>query len=759
MLSYRKILVSGIVQGVGFRPFCDHLAEKLGLGGSVRNTSGGVVVEIIGEESALDRYQRALSEENPPASVVTSVVVLEDGLAPDNGGGPFVILESRKEEEQSALIPPDLAICEDCLAEMRDPRNRRFRHPFINCTNCGPRYTIIKGLPYDRPETAMAPFTMCLRCQREYDDSSDRRYHAQPNGCFDCGPSVWLADGDGKILSRKDEAIRKCSLLLDEGAILAVKGIGGFHIACSPFDDEVVAKLRRRKGRKDKPFAVMAPSIEEARKMAYIPKIAEELILSPRKPIVLCCRRKEYPLSELVAPGQKTVGILLPYTPIHHLILEGKKGLIMTSANFSDEPIVSANDKALSGLRGIADYFLLNDRDIYMAVDDSVAAPLGRSYFLLRRARGYTPAPMAMKVKAPVILGAGAEMKASFCLSRGNMVFPGQYLGDMKQRETAAYYGRALKHFLELYKLAPKYLVHDLHPQFLSTAAALKYLPPLERETLAVQHHHAHLAACLLENGLSGPALGVIFDGTGYGSDGTIWGGEFLVGGFRDFTRAGSFLPSRLPGGDAAVKEPWRYALSLLEATFGREEAEKISRRLWPSRSEQINQVLSILPFSPVTTSCGRFFDGVSALLGLGETVSFDGQAAMALEGAAEGHRIRAPFESARREGAVVLDWRPSVRWVVENLTNYPVPILAGALHSGLAKIIVEICKVISEEKALDQVVLSGGVWQNRRLTATVKKLLEREGLEVYIHTLTPPNDECVSVGQVAIGAEKWGTN
>ena len=759
MLSYRKILVSGIVQGVGFRPFCAHLAEKLGLSGSVRNTSGGVVVEIRGEESGLEKYQKALSEENPPASVVTSVVTLESGLAPDEEGAPFVILESRREEEQSALIPPDLAVCEDCLAEMRDPLNRRFRYPFINCTNCGPRYTIIKDLPYDRPETAMASFTMCTQCQKEYEDSHDRRYHAQPNGCFDCGPSVWLADGSGKILSRRDDAIRKTSLLLDEGAIVAIKGVGGFHIACSPFDDETVAKLRKRKGRKDKPFAVMASSMAEAEKMAFIPKIGAELLLSPRKPIVLCCRRKEYLLSELVAPGQKTVGILLPYTPLHHLILQDKKALIMTSANFSDEPIVSANDKALSGLAGIADYFLLNDRDIYMAIDDSVAAPIGRSYFLLRRARGYTPAPMAMKMSAPVILGAGAEMKASFCLSRGNMVFPGQYLGDMKQRETAAYYGRALKHFLELYKLEPKFMAHDLHPQFLSTAAALNYLPSFNGETLAVQHHHAHLAACLLENGLPGPAIGVILDGTGYGSDGTIWGGEFLVGGFKDFSRAGNFFPSRLPGGDAAVKEPWRYALSLLEETFGREEAKSLSQGLWPTRGEQIAQVLSILPFSPVTTSCGRFFDGIAALLGLGETVSFDGQAAMALEGAAEGDKICAPFELGRPEGPVILDWRPAVRWVVENLEALPVSILGGAVHTGLAKIIVQICKIISSERALRQVVLSGGVWQNRRLTATVKKLLEREGMEVFIHTLVPPNDEGVSVGQVAIGAQKWGTN
>ncbi len=756
MLSYRKILVSGIVQGVGFRPFCARLADRLGLSGSVRNTSGGVEIELTGDREILDQYLRILPSESPPASVITSTVVIEDRISEDPEEKTFFILESKREKEQYVLIPPDLGVCEECETEMRDASDRRYRYPFINCTNCGPRYTIIKDLPYDRPKTAMASFPMCASCSREYHDSSNRRFHAQPNACFDCGPSVWLVDGKGKKLSAGDDAIRKCSRFLDEGQIVAVKGIGGFHIACTPFSDEVVALLRQRKGRKDKPFAVMASSFQEAEKMAYIPKSARKLLLSPSKPIVLCCRKKEYPLSHFVAPEQKTVGILLPYSPLHHLLLEGKKALIMTSANFSDEPIVSANDRALSSLEGIADYFLLHNRDIYMPIDDSVAAPLGRSFFLLRRARGYTPAPMAIQAETPVILGAGAEMKASFCLSRGNMVFPGQYLGDMKQKETAVYYGRALKHFLSLYALTPEYLVHDLHPQFLSTVAALENLPAFKGESMAVQHHHAHLAACLLENGIQGPAIGMIFDGTGYGEDGTVWGGEFLFGGFRGFSRVGSFLPFRLPGGDAAVKEPWRCGLSLLAEAFGETIALRTAHELWPGRKVQISQVLSILPAFPATTSCGRFFDGIASILGLAETISFDGQAAMALEGIAEGGRLQAPFSVERRDGKILLDWRPAVRWVFDNLHETPKKILAGGVHTGLAFAVSEICERIAEDTGNRVVALSGGVWQNRRLTATVKRLLEERKLQPLLHRLVPPNDECVSVGQVAIGAEMW---
>ncbi|HCL80335.1 MAG TPA: carbamoyltransferase HypF, partial [Synergistaceae bacterium] len=669
-------------------------------------------------------------------------------------GTAFDILESRREDEQSVLIPPDLATCDDCLAEMTDPSDRRYRYPFINCTNCGPRYTIIRALPYDRPKTTMAPFPMCPACRKEYEDHADRRFHAQPNACFDCGPSLWLTDPAGQVTARGQGAVERCSRLLDEGKIVAVKGIGGFHIACSPFREDVVATLRRRKRRPDKPFAVMVPSLGEAERLVHLPAVARKLLSSPQRPVVLCCERSPSPIARGIAPGQRSLGIMLPYSPIHHLLLAGTSALVMTSANFSDAPIVSGNDEALDSLREIVDFILFSDRDIHMPIDDSVAVPFGRTFFLTRRARGYTPIPMAVKGDVPVLFGAGAEMKGSFCIARGNLLFPGQYLGDMKQRGTAVYYNRAIDHFLSLYNLRPEYLVHDMHPQFIPTALAMKKLAGTYRETLAVQHHHAHFAACLLENGHDGQAIGVLFDGTGYGPDGTIWGGEFFVGDASGYRRLGHLFPSRLPGGDASVREPWRYALALLSEAFG-EEASALGLSLWPEEAERIHQILSLLPSSPVTTSCGRLFDGAAALLGIGATVSYDGQAAMELEGVAWG-QLEAPFLVEERDAVLLLDWRPAVRWLLEERQRLSVAELAGGIHRGLARGVLEVCRRIRERTGLETVALSGGVWQNRRLLAETVLRLRRDGFTPLLHRLVPPNDECVSVGQVAVGASRW---
>ncbi len=756
MLLHKKILVSGIVQGVGFRPFCARLAHQLNLSGSVINTSGGVEIELLGDDEKINQFEKRLLSDAPSASVITSLVELLSASLDREPEGGFYILKSRREEKQLVLIPPDLAVCSRCLGEMRDPADRRFRYPFINCTDCGPRYTIIRELPYDRPKTTMADFPMCPECGREYSDPSDRRFHAQPDACFACGPTLWLTDNRGREIARGDEAVRRCSSLLGEGKICAVKGIGGFHIACTPFSDEVLSELRRRKGRRDKPFALMAASLEEAEKIARISAAGKRLLLSPQRPIVLFCPRREYPVSPLVAPGVRNLGIMLPYSPLHYLLLEGKAALVMTSANFSDSPIVSDNEEALSSLGEIVDFFLFSDRDIHMPIDDSVASPMGSTYFLIRRARGYTPIPMTMRKKAPVILGAGAEMKASFCLSRDSLVFPGQYLGDMKQRGTAAYYQRALNHFLSLYALKPECLVHDLHPQFISTAMAEKTLGSFQGERMAVQHHHAHLAACLLENDREGPAIGLILDGTGYGADGTIWGGEILVGDASGYDRRGHFLPFSLPGGDKAVQEPWRTAFSLLEKTYGIDEAARKGSRLWKNRPGQGEQVLALLPWSPVTTSCGRFFDGASALLGLAEKISYDGQAAMALEGIAEGS-LAAPFEIFLEDGRHVLDWRPAVKWLMDSKGTLSVPLIAGGVHGGLAEALVKICAALRIERGINEVVLSGGVWQNRRLLAFTLRGLRGEGFVPLVHRLLPPNDECVSVGQVAAGAAWWG--
>ena len=757
MLLKTRILVSGVVQGVGFRPFCARLADSEGIKGFALNSTSGVEMELHGENGDLDRFLSRLVVENPPASIIQNVEVIEERGPSSAPPDTFEIKESRKDTRKAALIPADLALCADCLAEMKDPSNRRFRYPFINCTNCGPRYSIIRELPYDRPATTMSSFRMCPECSREYSAPTDRRFHAEPNACPVCGPSVWLTDSDGTVQASNDEAVRLASSLLKDGNILAVKGIGGFHIACSPFNDDTVALLRSRKRRKDKPFAVMTSSLEAANRLVYLPATARRLLLSPAAPIVLCCSRHcpsndtGRAVSLLVAPGQRTLGVMLPYTPLHHLIMEGMDALVMTSANFSDAPIVSDNTTALRSLATIVDFFLLSDRDIQMPIDDSVAMPLGRSFFLLRRGRGFTPLPLAFPEGGnSSILGTGAEMKGSFCFSRGDQLLPGQYIGDMKQRDTLAYYNRALEHFTRLYEMKPEIVAYDKHPQYTSSFLAKKLARSFEAETVAVQHHHAHFAACLFENGVDEDGVGVIFDGTGYGEDGSIWGGEILIGGRSDFRRAGHFLPSRLPGGDAAVKEPWRYALGLLSDVYGRDAALSIGQRLWGAHADMMGMVLDTLPFSPITTSCGRFFDAAAALLGLCDVATYDGQAAMSLEGIATG-TLAAPFKVSRSGELLIIDWRPAIRWIVDSMPHLPRSEIAGGVHGGFAGVVAEVCRELCDMEGLRHVALSGGVWQNRRLASCASRLLRLNGMEPLLHRLLPPNDECVSVGQVVV--------
>ncbi|MDI9371383.1 MAG: carbamoyltransferase HypF, partial [Synergistota bacterium] len=699
MLYKTRIVVSGIVQGVGFRPFCARLARSEGISGFALNTSAGVEMELHGEGGSLDRFLSRISLENPPASAVYKVEVIDERHPSPRPPAGFEIHESRREARNTAMIPADLSTCSDCLSEMKDPSNRRYRYPFINCTNCGPRYSIISELPYDRPTTTMSEFKMCPECHGEYSDPLNRRFHAEPNACPVCGPLVWLADSRGSVLEHEDRAVRLASSLLGEGKILAVKGIGGFHLACSPFSDETVALLRSRKKREHKPFAVMVSSLRTAERLAYVPDIAKKLLLSPAAPIVLCCarRREEGGVSRFVAPGQRTLGLMLPYTPLHHLLLEEIDALVMTSANFSDAPIVSDNEIALRSLAPIVDFFLLSDRDIRMPIDDSVAAPLGRSFFLMRRGRGYTPLPITFPGKDDsVILGTGAEMKGGFCFSRAGRLIPGQYLGDMKQRETLAYYNRSLEHFMRLYELKPEVVAYDMHPRYLSSRIAERLAVDHGAETVAVQHHHAHFAACLFENGVDGEAMGLIFDGTGYGEDGGAWGGEIFVGDISRYERAGHFLPSRLPGGDAAILEPWRYAVGLLHDVYGKEEALSIGREIWGSRSMKVEILLETLPFSPPTTSCGRLFDAAAALLGLCDVASYDGQAAMSLEAAATG-TLEAPFKVDRAGGLFIIDWRPVIRWIVESKNRLPLSEIAGGVHAGLAKAVAGICRAIRD--------------------------------------------------------------
>lgn len=752
-MNRKVFLVKGVVQGVGFRPFCSRMAKELELGGSVQNNSSGVIIELYGTDKNIKTFMERLIEEAPPLAMIQAIEVVCEDDVPE-GLKDFTIRTSEKQEIQQVLIPPDIATCDDCLREMRDPGDKRYRYPFINCTNCGPRYTIIKGLPYDRTKTTMACFPMCEDCSREYHDVTDRRYHAQPNACSRCGPTLWICDVKGKRLAINDEAIELTKRYLKMGKILAIKGVGGYHLACDPKNDEAVRTLRVRKRRRDKPFALMAKNLDAARKVVFINEMAEKLLLSPRRPIVVCPKRSCDRLSDYVAPNIDTYGVMLPYTPVHHLLLEDQDLLIMTSANLSDEPLVAGNREALRDLGSIADYFLMHDRDIYVKIDDSVIALAGRTPILTRRARGYVPQPYISKDLLPPIFGAGGEMKSTFSVAHDHYIFTSQYLGDLKELSSISLYEHVMDLFLLLYEISPSYLVYDKHPLYLSTRIAKNKLSHI-KDSIAVQHHHAHLAACLWDNHFTGEAIGLILDGTGYGDDGNIWGGEFLVGSAKNFIRVGNFLNAPLPGGDKAVLEPWRFALSLLVETFGKEKALELARMFWPKREKMLEPILRNLGIYIKTSSAGRLFDAAASILGLRDVVSYDAQAAIELEAMAKGKEC-APFDIKDEGSDLLLDWRPAIEWLVEGLKHKGKEQLAAGFHDGLSRALVEVSKRLASQTGIRHVALSGGVWQNKRLLSVTSALLKKEGLEPLVHKNTSPNDECISLGQVAVGIDHW---
>ncbi|MDR1622514.1 MAG: carbamoyltransferase HypF [Synergistaceae bacterium] len=752
-----ELLVTGVVQGVGFRPFCAREAKALGLTGTVRNTPGGVELVVEGKESVIDEYLRILWEEHPGAAVVTDVRVRRSPLE-RRAFADFSVAPSAgaNEEDRNVLIPADLAVCEECLAEMKDPRNRRYRYPFINCTNCGPRYTIIRALPYDRPLTTMVDFPMCPDCRREYSDPNHRRYHAQPNACPVCGPKVRLCDPAGQTLCEGEDAITRLGGEIAKGKLAAVKGVGGFHIACLP-EDAPLRELRLRKHRPDKPFALMVRDVDAARSIVEVSPDAERLLAGVQRPIVLCPAKAGSSISPLTAPGQKRLGIMLPYTPLHHLIMEKFEALVMTSANLGDAPIASSDEEVFSSLSRVVDFALCHNRAIHTAIDDSVLLPAGSFPIFLRRARGYVPNPMTLPLDAPNILAAGAQMKATYTLTLGRTLFPGQYLGDLGQLGTAVYYKNSLKHFLGLYGIKPRVLAFDKHPGYAAAGLAKEFLDPERTSLCPVQHHHAHLASVLLDNARFDPVIGVVFDGTGYGDDGTLWGGEFLVGDARGFTRMASLRPSRLPGGERAIHEPWRYALALLSETVGAEDAKKIAAALWPEFRIRVDPVLAAAGVSPVTTSCGRLFDGFAALLNLCPAATYDGQAAMTLENAAEGHEIL-NFGIEDKGNFVHLDWRGAVRSLLGSQafggeSGLGVGRQAAAFHRGLARGVADVCVLLREKTGLGCAALSGGVWQNRFLLDLTCRELRSRGLAVLTHRALSPNDEGVSAGQALVAA------
>ncbi|WP_029166478.1 carbamoyltransferase HypF [Aminiphilus circumscriptus] len=750
-------LVIGTVQGVGFRPFCVRLAARHGVGGDIRNTSRGVEVLLEGESTAVDAFLRDLTASPPPLAMINDISVQERTLLSSSPRSAFSILPSLSQEEQQVFIPPDVATCAECLAEIKNPRERRFRYPFTNCTNCGPRFTIITSLPYDRPGTTMASFPLCPSCAKEYEDVNDRRYHAQPVACPACGPRLRFLSRDGEELALENEALLRASCALREGHIVAIKGLGGFHLAVRPEDHEAILRLRQRKVRPHKPFALMVKDTTVAKRLVRLSAKAEALLVSPAAPILLCFIKEKGILSPLVAPYRNTLGIMLPYTPLHHLLMEDFDALIMTSANLSDEPLVADTPEALIRLRDLADFFLEHDRPIRRRIDDSVVACSSEFPVVIRRARGYVPTPFVADAPLPELLAAGAEMKATFAVTQGNSIFLSQYLGDLKELETMDLYKDALLHFLELFKLTPRFLVKDLHPQFVSSRLVEEALASSFEATLTVQHHHAHLAACLFENRVEESSLGVILDGVGYGTDGTLWGGELLYGNARFFRRVGALESFPLLGGDRAVQEPWRIGYALLAGAVGENEAKVLGSELWPERAS-VFDVLDRLAFdAPRTTSCGRLFDGVAALLGLRSEVSYDAQAAMELEDIAEVEcDVRAPFSVVAKEDVLRIDWRPTVRWLLENRGTMGSGALSQAFHAGLAAVFSEVCVHLGRSLETEKVALSGGVWQNMRLLEETRARLERAGLVPLLHRQIPPNDECVALGQAMIGAAHW---
>ncbi|MEA2196028.1 MAG: hydrogenase maturation protein HypF [Solirubrobacteraceae bacterium] len=775
-----RVRVEGTVQGVGFRPYVYRVAGRLGLDGFVLNDAHGVLVEVEGRPEVVEQFTEQLWAEAPPLAKIERVSVAP---CEPTGAAGFTIRASPRDGVPDAPVTPDSATCADCLAELLDPADRRFRYPFTNCTNCGPRFTIVRGIPYDRPFTTMSGFTMCARCQAEYDDPGDRRFHAQPNACPECGPSVTLVDADGSAVARDGavarggaaagaapDAVSAAAIALNAGAILALKGIGGFHLACRADDEDAVARLRARKHREDKPFAVMPPDLETARTLVEIVDAASErCLLGPERPIVLAPRRAGAPVAAAVAPGSPELGVMLPYSPLHHLLLaDAGTTLVMTSGNVSDEPIAYGDEDARARLAGIADLFLLHDRPIQTRTDDSVVRVVAGRTTFLRRSRGYVPGSIALPggTTRPV-LGCGAELKSTFCLAKGERAWVGHHIGDLKNYETLRSFQDGVEHFERLFAVAPEVIAHDLHPEYLSTKYASERQEREGVELVAVQHHHAHLAACLAEHGWAGPALGAIFDGTGYGEDGTVWGGELLLGDLGSFRRVGMLMPVRLPGGERAIRQPWRMACAWL--TIAGDAPPALPRALQgrvPERTwEQVAELARTGVASPLTTSMGRLFDGVAALCGLRPEVSYEGQAAIELEAACEETSLAPyplPLEGGGFEGGgfegggelLVLDPRPTIAAVAADIeSGASVGSVATRFHAAVAGATVAACARAAAEHGVERVVLSGGVFQNRRLLSETAAGLAAAGLQVLIPERLPCNDGGIAYGQVAVAA------
>lgn len=746
--------IEGIVQGVGFRPFVHGLATRLGLAGHVGNDVDGVFVEVEGPVADIEAFLLALRRDAPPLAAVERVTSVE---TTSNDGRGFSIVPSAPGGGKRALVAADSAVCDDCLRELRDAGDRRFGYPFINCTNCGPRFTIVRDVPYDRPLTTMAAFGLCTVCAAEYHDPADRRFHAQPTCCADCGPRLRLRDTAGR--EGTGDPIAEAAALLREGRVLAIKGIGGHHLAVLAADEQATALLRKRKHREDKPFAVMVSDVDTARILCEVDSAGCESLTSRRRPIVLLPRLADAPVAAAVAPGTRQLGLLLPYSPLHHLLLAAVAApIVLTSGNVSDEPIAYTDADAFDRLGGIADAFLTHDRPIHIRTDDSVVRPWRGRESVLRRSRGFVPEPVTLPSAAPrPLLACGAELKNTFCLVKDRYAVISQHIGDLENFETLRSFTEGIVHLRRLFDIDPALVAHDLHPEYLSTKHASELAERSGVELVGVQHHHAHIASCLTDNGEEGPVLGVAFDGTGFGDDGTIWGGEFLLADLTTYTRVGHLAPMPMPGGTTAIRQPWRMAAAYLDRAFDGCPPTDLAVSVrnataWATVTELARRRVA----SPLTSSAGRLFDAVSAVLGIRDTVHYEGQAAIELEQLADGGERDAYPVTVSGAGPLVVAGADLVRAVAEDvLRGVPPEVVAARFHNGMAEVIARCCVSLRDRTGVGTVAISGGVFQNLLLLDRTVDLLHENGFRVLTHSRVPANDGGISLGQAAVAAAR----
>jgi len=771
-----RILINGIVQGVGFRPFIYRIAREHSLNGWVKNTSSGVEINVVGLAKDLDRFVNSIKKTAPPLARIDS---LDFESIPAEDHDTFQILGSQIVEGGFQPISPDVSICDDCLAELFSPSDHRYRYPFINCTNCGPRFTIIKDIPYDRPLTTMAGFRLCPACEEEYQDPLNRRFHAQPVACPKCGPYIWLESADGSIEPssiKGERALLVCQRELSSGKIVAVKGLGGFHLACDGENRSAVQRLRKRKDRPDKPLAVMMPDLETIREHCQVSKEEEELLLSPKRPILLLKKRTSSKLPLEIAPGQNRIGVMLPYTPLHYLLFSEEesfpvspyKVLVMTSANFSGNPILTDNQQVKIMLGSIADFFLFHNRDIHIHCDDSVVCALSKTspaknvVIPIRRSRGYAPEPIGSPLVSGSVLGVGAELKNTFCLTKGKYAFLGQHIGDLKNLETLQSFQESIQHFQSLFRVNPELIVYDFHPDYLSTRYAQERAADEGLPTLKTQHHHAHIAACLADNNYQQdqPVIGLAFDGVGIGDDGAVWGGEILIADYLEYNRIGHLDYFLLPGGDKAVQEPWRIALALLdkcgipwkEALPPVAFAETL-KDLLPGIEQTgvLKKQLESGVNAPLTSSMGRLFDGVASLLGICHQISYEGQAAIELEALAD-PQTETSYPVEFKDGLVFQSGHLIHAILNDHLSGIDPGIISARFHNTLVDMVLHAALSIRETHQLKTTALSGGVWQNQTLLEKSINKLHSAGFQVLLHHQVPTNDGGISLGQAAIG-------